>query len=54
MTSWRVTHINQQRQRHVMHVLAASSNDAENRLEAIYGPALYCACINLSRATHRA
>lgn len=49
MTPWRVTHINLQHRRHVMHVLAADATQAEARLEALYGPALYCACINLAR-----
>lgn len=49
MTSWRVTHINQHQQRHVLHVLAPTSAAAEGQAEALWGPALCCACINLSR-----
>lgn len=48
MTSWRVTHINQQRQRHVLHVLATSSATAQEQADHLFGPARYCACINLS------
>lgn len=48
MKPWRVTHVNQQCQRHVLHVLAATSEAAQEQAEQAYGPARYCACMNLS------
>lgn len=48
--AWKVVHINQQQERHELHVLAPSSASAENQAEALWGPAVRCACINLSRA----
>jgi hypothetical protein len=49
MTAWRVTHVDQNNQRHVLHVLAGTSQAAEEQVEQVYGPALYCACMNQSR-----
>lgn len=48
MKPWRVTHVDQQHQRHVLHVLAATSQAAEEQAERVYGLARYCACMNLS------
>jgi len=49
MTPWRITHINAWHQRHVLFALASSSHAAEQQAEALWGPAIRCACINLSR-----
>lgn len=49
MTAWRVTHINDRRQRHVLHLLAASAQHAQDQADALFGPALCCACIWIGR-----
>ena len=49
MSAWRVTHMDALRQRHVLHELAPSAEAAEALAEALYGPALYCACIRICR-----
>ncbi len=49
MTTWRITHIDAARRRHVLHLLAASAQAAQDRAEALHGPALYCACIRVVR-----
>jgi hypothetical protein len=50
MSCWRITHIDAQRQRHVLELLAPSAEAADGIATALYGPALSSSCINLSRA----
>lgn len=49
MSTWRTTHVDARRQRHVLHHLAPSAQAAQEQAEALYGPALYCACIRIGR-----
>lgn len=51
MSAWKVTHIDQQHQRHVLHVLARSSEEAQEQVDMVYGPPLVCHCMHLGKRT---